>query len=53
MTAKQTKPRKAVKFRPPEDQLLLKTQCGFCEVTLPDPSTAQHHLAEAHPGEYV
>lgn len=53
MADKPTKPRKQLKFRPPADQHPLKTECGHCHEVFPDPSTAQHHLGEAHPGEYV
>lgn len=47
------KTRKVTKFRPPDDQLQLKTECGHCGDVLPDPSTAQHHLATEHSGEFL
>lgn len=50
---KPAKATKAKKFRPPEDQLMLKTECGHCHEVFPDPSTAAHHLGEEHPGEYL
>ena len=50
---KPAKPAKATKFRPPADQLRLKTECGHCHELLPDPSTAAHHLEKEHPGEYA
>ena len=52
------KPQKAAKTmkksreRPPEDQQLLDTQCGFCKKQFPDPTTARIHLDQEHPEEY-
>jgi hypothetical protein len=41
------------KERPPEDQQLLETQCGFCMKQFPDPTTARIHLDGEHPGVYA
>jgi hypothetical protein len=55
MPAKPAKPRKSASKPPkvPADQVMLKTQCGFCDVISGNPTTAQYHLAKEHPDEYA
>lgn len=47
--AKAKKPRKLSS----EEQVKLKTECGFCGETFPDPTLAAEHLDDFHEGEYA
>ena len=54
MPARPSKPKKSTSKRPkvPEDQLALKTQCGFCDHVSSNPTLAVFHLNAEHEGEY-
>jgi hypothetical protein len=39
--------------RPPDDQRMIATQCGFCKKQFPDPTTARIHLDEEHENAYA
>lgn len=48
---KPQKPAKVLKptEQAPEDQVLVKTQCGYCRKQFPDPTTARIHMDAEHP----